>query len=74
MAATFRVMVPDFAGDPVAAKSPGGTPRASTGSFTLRADRNVAPYGYWLEQEGATFGNVPVAGAYPSLVLRPRRH
>jgi hypothetical protein len=71
---TFRVMVPDFAGDPVVAKSPGGTPRASTGSFSLRADRNAAPYHYWLEPEGATFSKVPVASAYPSLVLRPRPH
>jgi len=42
--------------------------------FSLRADRNVAPYDYWLEQKGATFGKVSVASAYPSLVLRPRRH
>jgi hypothetical protein len=73
-AGTFRVMVPDFAGDPVVAKSPGGTPRASPGSFSLRADRNAAPYDYWLEREGATSGTVAVASTYPSLVLRPRRH
>ena len=73
-AGTVRVMVPDFAGDPVVAKSPAGTPRASTGSFSLRADRDVAPYHYWLEPEGTTFRHVPVASAYPSLVLRPRLH
>lgn len=69
---TFRVMVPDFVGDPVAQMSTAGWPRAR-GEFNLRVDRTSAPFHYWLVGDGSMSGAVPVAAAYPDLVLSARR-
>jgi len=71
---TFRVMVPGFAHDPIVqAPAPGWT--ALPDGFRLQADRDVAPYNYWLEPDGAAPGTIiPVAANYPELILRPRRH
>ena len=71
---TFRVMVPDFAHDPIAqASAPGWTILPQ--GFRLRADRDVAPYNYWLELgDPASGATIPVAAGYPELILRPRRH
>ena len=68
---TFRVLVPDFANDPVISRAaPAET--GGPGGFKLRA-RNTAPYDYWLEPDGARSGLVPVARLYPQLLLHPRR-
>jgi hypothetical protein len=71
---TFRVELPDFAGDGGLLPSITRAFPRGAGGFRLRADRDVAPYDYWLEPDGATFGRVPVAASYADLVLRPRRH
>jgi len=71
---TFHLMVPDFARDPIAQAPAPGWPSLPDG-FSLRADRDVAPYNYWLEPDDATAGMIiPVAARYPELILRPRRH
>lgn len=71
---TFRLMVPDFAHDPIVqAGAPGWT--SGPDGFRLRADRDVAPYNYWLDPDGAARGTIiPVAANYPELILRPRPH
>ena len=70
---TFRLLVPDFAADPVV-MARASTPLHGAGAFKLRADRSTAPYNYWLELEGGKFGDVAVAASYPELRLLPRRH
>jgi hypothetical protein len=73
---SVRVMVPDFASDPVVAdwakSQVFGT--SSAGGFRLQVNRSVAPYDYWLEHGGGTFGVIPIAIAYQNLLLKPRRH
>jgi hypothetical protein len=86
---SFRVMVPDFAGDPAV-----GTdgPNRDKGAFWFRADRNQAPHNYdlipdgdpcWagrVEQPGSLPilpcrpGTLPIARDYRQVVLRARAH
>jgi hypothetical protein len=73
---SVRVMVPDFAADPVVtlwAKSSGFGPFGA-GGFRLQVNRSVAPCTYWLEHDSGTFGVIPIAAAYQNLLLQPRRH
>lgn len=69
----FRIQVPDFFRDPTVRSQPLRPPFGS-GSFRLRADREVAPHHYWLEPAGAPPGLVNVAATYPQLRWLPRRH
>jgi hypothetical protein len=71
---TFRLMVPDFAHDPIVLSPAPGWGNLPDG-FRLRAERDVAPYDYWLEPDDAAPGTIiPVAARYPELILHPRRH
>jgi len=63
---TFRVMVPDFAGDPAVKQWTPGPLTNFTSRFYLSVNRRTAPYDYQL-------GNVSIAPAYPELVLSPKR-
>jgi peptidyl-prolyl cis-trans isomerase A (cyclophilin A) len=69
---SFKVSVPDFASDPSGRGASGGT--NDRGGFRLRADRETAPFHYWLEREGDRLGQIPVARDYRDLLLHPRRH
>ena len=73
---SIRVVVPDFAADPVVTlwAKPPRYGLFGAGGFRLQVNRSVAPYTYWLEHGSATFGVIPVAPAYQDLLLRPRRH
>jgi len=71
---TFRLMVPDFAHDPIVLSPTPGWRNLRDG-FRLRAERDVAPYDYWLEPNDDAPGSIiPVAARYPELILRPRRN
>jgi hypothetical protein len=73
---SVRVMVPDFAADPVVtqwAKSP-RFGLFGAGGFKLQVSRSMAPYDYGLEWGGTKFGVIPIAPAYQNLLLQPRRY
>jgi hypothetical protein len=73
---SVRVMVPDFAADPVVTEWAKSQVFAisSGGGFRLQVNRSTAPYAYWLDHGNGTLGAIPIAAAYQNLLLRPRRH
>lgn len=73
---SVRVMVPDFAADPVVTEwaKPPRYGLFGAGGFRLQVNRSVAPYTYWLEHGSGRFGVIPIAAAYQNLLLQPRRH
>jgi hypothetical protein len=74
---SVRLMVPDFAADPVvtrwATATESGLGPFGPGGFTLQAHRSVAPHDYSLEHDREKFGLIAIAPEYSALLLWPRR-